>query len=76
MNVIIANEARDMLSQLNIDVIKSVTGVHSADEIVEMFRNFFFARMILDITAIENYNDIQVGDVFETYKEVAKQRTF
>lgn len=41
MNVIIANEARDMLSQLNIDVIKSVTGVHSADEIVEMFRNFF-----------------------------------
>ena len=58
MNVIIANEARDMLSQLNIDVIKSVTGVHSADEIVEMFRNFFFARMILDITAIENYNDI------------------
>ena len=58
MNVIIANETRDMLSQLNIDVIKSVTGVHSADEIVEMFRNFFFARMILDITAIENYNDI------------------
>lgn len=58
MNVIIANEARDMLAQLDIDVIKSVNGVHSADEIVEMFRNFFFARMILDITAIENYNDI------------------
>ena len=25
---------------------------------------------------LENYNDIQVGDIFETYKEVAKQRTF
>lgn len=25
---------------------------------------------------LENYNDIQVGDVFETYKEVARQRTF
>ncbi len=24
---------------------------------------------------LENYNDIQVGDVFETYKEVQKQRT-
>ncbi len=24
---------------------------------------------------LENYNDIQVGDVFETYKEVEKQRT-
>jgi len=58
MNVIVANEARDMLKQLDVDIIKSVEGVHSADEIVEMFKNFFYARMILDITAIENYNDI------------------
>lgn len=58
MNVIIANEAKAMLSTLDIDVIKSVDGVHTADEIVEMFKNFFFARMILDITAIKDYNDI------------------
>lgn len=25
---------------------------------------------------LEDYNDIQIGDVFETYKEVEKQRTF
>ena len=58
MNVIIANEAKEMLSTLDIDVIKSVDGVHTADEIVEMFKNFFYARMILDITAIKDYNDI------------------
>ena len=58
MNVIIANEAKDMLSQLDIDVIKSVDGIHSADEIVEMFKNFFFARMVLDVTAIEDYQNI------------------
>ncbi len=58
MNVIVANEAKDMLKQLDIDVIKSVDGVHSADEIIDMFKNFFYARMILDITAIENYTDI------------------
>ena len=58
MNVIIANEAKAMLSTLDIDVIKSVDGVHTADEIVEMFKNFFFARMILDITAIKDYEDI------------------
>ncbi len=58
MNVIIANEAKDLLAQLDIDVIKSLDGIHSADEIVEMFRNFFYARMILDVTAIENYTDI------------------
>lgn len=58
MNVIIANEAKSMLSTLDIDVIKSVDGVHTADEIVEMFKNFFYARMILDITAIKDYEDI------------------
>ena len=58
MNVIISNEAKSMLSTLDIDVIKSVDGVHTADEIVEMFKNFFYARMILDITAIKDYNDI------------------
>ena len=58
MNVIIANEAKGMLSALDIDVIKSVDGVHTADEIVDMFKNFFYARMILDITAVKDYEDI------------------
>ena len=58
MNVIIANEAKEMLSSLDIDVIKSIDGVHSADEIVDMFKNFFYARMILDVTAIKDYDNI------------------
>lgn len=57
MNVIIANKQQDMLANLNIEVIKSVTGVYSADEIVDMFSNFFFGRMILDLTALEDYRD-------------------
>lgn len=57
MNVIVSNERREMLSELNIEVIKSVNGVFSADELVEMFGNFFFGRMILDITAVQNYQD-------------------
>lgn len=58
MYVIVANEAKDMLSRLDIDVMKSVEGVHTAEEIVSMFKNFFYARMILDITAIQDYDNI------------------
>ncbi len=58
MNVIIANEAHEMLSNLDVDIIKSVDGVHTAEEIVSMFKNFFYARMILDITAIQDYDDV------------------
>ena len=59
MNVIITNKYRDALASLNIDVIKKLDGEFSVDEIVETFRNFFFQRMILDITALKNYKDIK-----------------
>ena len=59
MNVIISNKARDMLVNLNIDVIKSLNGEYEADELSSMFSNFFFNKMILDITAIKNFHDIR-----------------
>ena len=53
MNVIIANKNRAILDQLNIDVIKKIEGEFDADSIVENFKNFYYQRMILDITAIK-----------------------
>lgn len=47
-----------MLAQLDIDVIKSLNGEFEVDELVDNFKNFFFGRMILDITAIKDYQDI------------------
>lgn len=58
MNVIIANEQRETLASLDIDVIKSMSGEYDADEIVSMFKNFFFGRMIIDLTAIKDYANI------------------
>ena len=58
MNVIIANKYKDMLMQLDIDVIKSIEGVYDAEEISNMFKNFFFQSMILDITAIKDYENV------------------
>lgn len=59
MNVIISNKYSATLQDLNIDIIKSETGVFSADEIVAKYQNFFFQRMILDITALQDYQDIK-----------------
>ena len=59
MNVIIANQKKDMLTNLNIDIIKSIEGQYSVDEIIEMFKNFYYQRMILDITALKDYTDIK-----------------
>ena len=57
MNVIVSNEKRYELNSLNIDVIKSVDGIYTVEELIGMFTNFFFNKMILDVTSIKDYND-------------------
>ena len=59
MNVIISNKNKELLDGLNIEVIKRLDGEHEVDEIIEAFRNLFFNKMIVDITAIKNYQDIR-----------------
>ena len=59
MNVIISNKNQSMLENLGIDVIKEMNGEFDVDEIIATFQNFFYQRMILDITAIKNYTNIE-----------------
>lgn len=59
MNVIISNKNKDVFSGLGVDVLKSISGEFTADEIIQSFSNFFFNRMFLDITAIKDYTDIK-----------------
>ena len=58
MNVIVSNKNQLLLENLGVDVIKEMNGEFEVDEIIATFQNFFYQRMILDITAIKNYTDI------------------
>ena len=59
MNVIVSNKYQSMLENLGIDVIKNLNGEYDVDEIISTFQNFFYQRMILDITALKDYRDIK-----------------
>lgn len=59
MNVIVSNKYQSMLESLDIEIIKSINGQFEVDELINTFKNFFFQRMILDITAIKDYKDIK-----------------
>lgn len=72
MNVIIANERQKELESLDIEIIKSINGVYSADELVSMFSNFFFGRMVLDLTAIKDFKDITNLQKFALSLDVEK----
>jgi len=58
MNVKVANKYASLLVNLEIDFIKSVEGAFTPEEIIMQFSNFFYNKMILDITAIKDYQDI------------------
>lgn len=58
MNVIVSNEQQNQTANLDVDIIKSITGAYSSIELVEMFKNFFYSKMVLDVTSIKNYQNI------------------
>ena len=58
MNVIITNKNESVLMSLGIDVIKTLNGVFTVDDLAATFKNFYYNKMILDITAIEDYENI------------------
>lgn len=58
MNIIVGNSQQNELVKLDLDVIKSITGCYEAPILVEMFGTFFFNKMILDVTALKNCENI------------------
>ena len=59
MNVIVSNKYQNMLATLDIDVIKSINGEYEIEELANIFTNFYFNKMIIDITAIKGYQNIK-----------------
>ena len=57
MNVMIYNKYKEMLMGLNLEVMKTMEGVYNVDEIIDTFTNFYYDKMILDITAIRDYQN-------------------
>lgn len=60
MNVIVSNKYQSLLASLNIDVIKIINGEFSVDDLIAQFSTFYYNKMILDITAIKGYEDINI----------------
>lgn len=60
MNVVTANENKQMIDRLNIEIMMRIDGQYSIRELLSKFVNLYFNKMIIDITSIKNYTDIHV----------------
>ena len=59
MNIIAANQNKDILDRLDIDVIKRVDGEYELRELLGKFVNLYFNKIIVDITSIKGYEDVK-----------------
>ena len=55
MNVIVSNKYQSLLATLDVDIIKSINGVFEVEDLVNQFTNFYYNKMILDITEFKIY---------------------
>jgi hypothetical protein len=60
MNVIVTNQNKALLDQLNIDIIKKIEGEYDVPELLSKFVNLQFNKLIIDVTSIKNYTDNSV----------------
>ena len=59
MNVIVSNKFYNDLNNLDIDKLKTINGEFMVEELVNQFTNFYYNKMILDITALKDYQNIE-----------------
>lgn len=72
MNVKVVNKYESLLNNLDIDIIKSVSGVFTPEELLAQFNNFFYNKMILDITAISDYENIKTIQELSVNMDMSK----
>jgi len=58
MNVLVTNKQEEILSNLNIELAKTLRGEYDVEDIINQFSNFYFMKMVLDVTAIKDYQNI------------------
>lgn len=60
MNVVTANENKAIIDRLDIDIIKRIDGQFELRELLSKFVNLYFNKMIIDITSIQDYQNLDV----------------
>ena len=72
MNLVIVNENTRVVNSLTIDIIKVLSGVYDVNSVEKELVNFYFNKVIIDITAIKNY--FSSFDLFEFLNYFGKDK--
>ena len=57
MNIIVSNKYRSELKNLGINISGALEGIFTSSQIINAFSNYYYERIILDVTAINGYTN-------------------
>lgn len=60
MNVVTANENKQIIDRIDFDVIKRIDGEYELNEILGKLVNLYFNKIVIDITSIKNYRNANI----------------
>lgn len=72
MNVVIANENKNIIDRLDIDIIKRIDGEYEVGELKSKLVNLYFNKMIIDITSIKNYRNPNIFGELKQFIDPSK----
>ena len=64
MNVIIKNPKNKKLDKINMEVIKTLSGQFTINQVQEQLVNLYYNKVVIDVTAINNFLDINTVLIF------------
>ncbi|MBO4245612.1 MAG: hypothetical protein J5892_02580 [Bacilli bacterium] len=72
MNVVVSNKYQSLLLGLDIDIIKNLNGEFSVDDLVANFTNYYFNKMVIDVTALKDYQQLSTYQQLSLEMDMSK----
>lgn len=72
MNVVTANENKNIIDRLDFDIIKRIDGEYELNELMSKLVNLYFNKIVIDITSIRNYRNLNLFSELKKYIDPSK----
>jgi uncharacterized protein YkvS len=61
MNIVLKNKNHKVIEELEIDILQTIMGEQSIEEVQDKLNNIYYNKIIIDITCIKNYRDSETS---------------
>ncbi len=72
MNVVTANENKNIIDRLDFDIIKRIDGEYELTDLMSKLTNLYYNKIVIDITSIKDYRNMNLFNELKKYVDPNK----